>query len=266
MTTSLDHVPTWDDIDNELEIDQQMGWQWVQHKARIGAMLIAKQGDMSLRQFIEAANRQRGAHLPTLKRATVNVYQNLHRHSALLEAKQPITVNEARRLIAAHNAPPVPVYRDRQPQPAPLSVPPVPVQRVGQPQPQAASAPQPQAASMPAGSAEGTRPAWSVTTEMRELAEWVETTAKSAPTYEVAAMALEGLFKPDPWSAFCLDLDQQYAVAKYLMDWWRIVRDPNIDSTVSVWMDLEDDDPRPDMILQWFPPVEMLDEIERQPR
>jgi hypothetical protein len=141
MTTSLDHVPTWDDIDNELEIDQQMGWQWIRHKARIGAMLIAKQGDMSLRQFIEAANRQRGAHLPTLKRATVNVYQNLHKHSALLEAKQPGTVNEARRLIAAHNAPPVPVYRDRQPQPAPLSAPPVTAQSVGQSQPQAAPAP-----------------------------------------------------------------------------------------------------------------------------
>lgn len=261
MTLELSH---WDEISQALDVRDQMGWQFVQHCARIGALLIEQQGDLSLRRFVKQAQVQDRR----LTRSTVSLYQQVHRNMGLLQQSRPDSLNEARRLITDHNRPPVTVQSVRQPQTSHDVGSDCPT--VGQPQtasrPQAAPAPQPQTAPMPAGSAEETRPAWSVTTEMRELAEWVETTSESAPTYGGAEMVIEALFAPNPMVSFCLDLDQQYAVAKYLMDWWRIVRDPNIDSTVSVWMDPDDEDPTPDLLLHWFPTVEMLDEIERHPR
>ena len=128
MTTSNLTTERWDRIREALDTRDQMGWQFVQHCAAIGALLIEQQGDRSLRQFVVDAQE----HDRRLSRSTVSLYQQTHRAMPMLEQHRPDSLNAARILITDANRPPAA---------APTPKPEVTVQRVGQPAATAQSIP-----------------------------------------------------------------------------------------------------------------------------
>lgn len=113
--------PTWADIDAELGKGEQMGYQTVLQFAKVGQMLKAKKGDMSIREFVPCV----GQHIPRLSRSTIHRYLTLADNRHLLEQKQPESLNAAVALIADAKRPPAPVVTPApkvMPTPAPASV------------------------------------------------------------------------------------------------------------------------------------------------
>ena len=107
----MNEVITWSDIESELNKGEQMGWQTVAQLAKVGQMLVAKMGDMTIREFVPHV----GQHIPRLSKSTIHRYMMLAEHVRLLEQHKPDSQRAALALIQAANRP--------APQPAPAPAP-----------------------------------------------------------------------------------------------------------------------------------------------